>query len=303
MSDTQPKMAIRTTSKALTSEYDVMFDRDIDNSNEFHEEFYTMRQAGEGDLVNIHMDSMGGACSTISTFEHIKSKSSAHFHGILQGKAFSAGSAIFLLCDTQEVGALSEMMIHTSQQGMRGHSQEVEEWGKQTARGARIMMELVYKDFLTQDEIDRCLDGKVMWLDSTQIKERLANREAIRNQQSAEEAKEIYTPEVYASQCVADITEDCEVFEYDPVGIIEAMLEEVKSKVEVEPEVKGVSESIDEVSFDGIRVFFDEVGYNLVTATRDDLVWIAGQLDIAHAWNISEEKLRKRIVDFFAEED
>lgn len=288
MSDTQPKLAIRTTSKALTSEYDIMFDRDIDNSNEFHEEFYTMRQAGEGDLVNIHMDSMGGACSTISTFEHIKSKSSAHFHGILQGKAFSAGSAIFLLCDTQEVGTLSEMMIHTSQQGMQGHSQEVEEWGKQTARGARIMMELVYKDFLTQEEIDRCLDGKAMWLDSKQIKDRLANRELIRSNQAAEEAKEIYTPEIYASQCVADITEDCEGFEYDPVTIIEAMLAEVKSKEEVEPEIEEETSSQGEATIN--------------TADREELVWFAADLGVPHAKNIGTEKLRQRILDFLNKE-
>ncbi len=301
MSDTQPKLAIRTTSKALTTEYDVMFDRDIDNSSEFHEEFYTMRQAGEGDIVNIHMDSMGGACSTISTFEHIKSKSSAHFHGILQGKAFSAGSAIFLLCDTYEVGSLAEMMIHTSQQGMRGHSQEVEEWGKQSARGARIMMELVYKDFLTQEEIDRCLDGKAMWLDSNQIKERLANRETIRNLQAVAEAKETYTPEVYASACVQDILEDCIGFEYDPIGIIESMLEEVKASVEEELSITKAPQEPN-VHFDGSVVFFGETGFNVQEATRDDLVWIAGQLGIVHAWNISEEKLRKRILDFFTEE-
>lgn len=42
MSDTQPKMAIRTTSKPITTQYDVWFDSDIESSSEFHEQLYIM---------------------------------------------------------------------------------------------------------------------------------------------------------------------------------------------------------------------------------------------------------------------
>ena len=305
MSETQAKLAIRTTSKALTTEYDIMFDRDIENSQEFHEEFYTMRQASEGDLVNIYMDSMGGACSTISTFEHIKSKSSAHFHGILQGKGFSAGSAIFLLCDTHEVGELSEMMIHTSQQGMRGHSDEIQEFGNQSARTARIMMEKVYKDFLSEEEIEQCLIGKSIWLDATQIKDRLAKREEVRNQQAIEEAKETYTPEVYATQCVLDITEDCESFGYDPVEIIKEMLEQAFEAQEetltenVDPEVAKTLE----VTWDGTYVEIGDIFYDTDDITHETLRYVAGELGIKFAHNISDSKLKQRVLDFLNEED
>ena len=54
MSDTQPKMAIRTSSKPLNSQYDIMFDRPIESSQEFQEEMYVMRQAVEGDLINVY---------------------------------------------------------------------------------------------------------------------------------------------------------------------------------------------------------------------------------------------------------
>ena len=306
MSETQAKLAIRTTSKALTSEYDIMFDRDIENSQEFHEEFYTMRQASEGDLVNIYMDSMGGACSTISTFEHIKSKSSAHFHGILQGKGFSAGSAIFLLCDIHEVGELSEMMIHTSQQGMRGHSDEIQEFGNQSARTARIMMEKVYKDFLSEEEIEQCLIGKSIWLDATQIKERLAKREEVRNQQAIEEAKETYTPEVYATQCVLDITEDCESFGYDPVEIIKEMLEQAfeaqEDKIGEEKFEPEVEDNI-AACWDGNYLCIGAVEYEMSTITHDHLRFVAERLGITFAHNISDARLKQRVLDFLNEED
>jgi len=42
MSKDAPKMAIRTKSESLASKYTVMFDSDIEESSEFHEQFYIM---------------------------------------------------------------------------------------------------------------------------------------------------------------------------------------------------------------------------------------------------------------------
>ena len=175
------KLAIRTSSKPLATQYDIMFDRDISHANEWHEELYVMRQAVEGDLCNIHINTCGGAVSTISAFQNIKKTSDAHFHGILEGMGYSAGSAFFLMCDTHEVGDFAEMMIHTSQgRGFYTHSQGQEGHGNHVGRTARKLVESVYKDFLTESEIEELLIGKEFWLDSDQIKERLENRQKIR---------------------------------------------------------------------------------------------------------------------------
>ena len=57
------------------------------------------------------------------------------------------------------------------------------------------------------------------------------------------------------------------------------------------------------VHFDGSAVFFGEAGFNVQEATRDDLMWIAESLNIKYAWNISEEKIRQRILDFLNNEE
>ncbi len=224
MSDTQQKLAIRTSSKPLATQYDIMFDRDISHANEWHEELYVMRQAVEGDLCNIHINTCGGAVSTISAFQNIKKTSEAHFHGILEGIGYSAGSAFFLLCDTYEVGDFAEMMIHTSQgSGFYTHSQGQESHGKHTGRTARKLVESVYQDFLTQEEIEELLIGKEFWFDSDQIKERLEIRQKIREDRAVEELKQTYTPEVYANNVLADLLEDCEGFGYSVSDILDLM--------------------------------------------------------------------------------
>lgn len=213
MSDTISRTAIRTLSKVVLTDYEVMFDRDIEAPNEFQEEFYAMRKAEKNENVTVRINSMGGACATISTFQNIIKNSEAHFHGVLEGYAFSAGSAMFLLCDSHEVSDLAEMMIHTSNQGLRTHSQGMEEFGKQTGRSARIMIESVYKDFLTQEEIEKILLGAEMWLDANQIRERLKIREEARELRQREEDRKKVSVEAYALSCIDDVIADCDYYD------------------------------------------------------------------------------------------
>ncbi|AUR84823.1 ClpP/crotonase-like domain protein [Vibrio phage 1.063.O._10N.261.45.C7] len=302
MSDTQPKLAIRTASKALSTQYDVMFDRQIDHANEWQEEMYVLRQAGESDVCNIHINTCGGAVSTISAFQNIKKSSEAHFHGILEGIGYSAGSAFFLMCDTHEVGDFAEMMIHTSQGGFGGSSQGQEASGAQMARSARKLVTVVYKDFLTDDEMEDVLKGMEIWLDSDQIRERLLNRETIRHQREVDAAKEEYTPEVYASQILEDISEDCETFGYsvdEILSLVKGMLsvvEEEEQLPDVEEEFPANLNALEEVHSSGYMIGGSHI--DIDHCDRGLLKFSANTLGIKFAHNLHTEKLRKRILDF-----
>ncbi|AGG57931.1 hypothetical protein VPBG_00159 [Vibrio phage helene 12B3] len=286
----------------MTTQFDILFDRTISSPADFHEEVYMMRQAGEGDLVNLHINSGGGALVTFSAVQHVIKNSTAHFHAILEGDASSAASMLFLIADTQEVADHAEMMVHQAQVGYGSHAQGFKGAADMITYQNEKLVNGVYADFLDEDEITKVLNGGEIWLHADQIRERLAKREEVRNQQAIEEAKETYTPEVYATQCVLDITEDCESFGYDPVEIIKEMLEQAFEAQEAE--VVGVEvETESAIGWDGNSVYIEGASYRLETATRGDLVWIASKLLIAHAWNISEDKLRQRILDFLNEED
>lgn len=294
MSDTQPKLAIRTASKSISTQYDIMFDRQIDHANEWQEELYVLRQAGESDVCNIHINTCGGAVSTISAFQNIKKSSEAHFHGILEGIGYSAGSAFFLMCDTHEVGDFAEMMIHTSQGGFGGSSQGQEASGAQMARSARKLVSVVYKDFLTDEEMEDVLKGMEIWLDSDQIRERLTNRETIRLQREVDVAKVEYTPEVYASQILEDISEDCETFGYSVAEILNI----AKSMLACPDTTPEVGEETSPVNVEEVEMLTAwSVGD---VQTTDDLLflrYIGNNLDLKFAHNIGIEKLRQRILD------
>ncbi len=326
MSDTQPKMAIRTTSKPVSMQYDILFDRTISEPSEFHEELYMMRQATEGDLVNLHINSGGGALVTFSSVAHAMKTSDAHFHAILEGDASSAASMLFLVADTQEVADYAEMMIHQAQVGYGSHIQGFKGAADMISIKNEKIVRDVYENFLTEEEIQTILHGAEIWLDAEGIRERLEKREAIRQQQAIEEAKDTYTPEVYATQCVMDITEDCEGFGYDTVDIITKMLEEAKSSVET------VEEGDDESSgnfteedfvmpnfqvnvppFLELTVYEDSVWYGgtqLISGfgtfqgskiERRRLECIATLLEVKYVHNIGDHKLSVRIDEKIAE--
>ncbi len=307
MSDTQPKMAIRTTSKPVSMQYDILFDRTISEPSEFHEELYMMRQATEGDLVNLHINSGGGALVTFSSVAHAMKTSDAHFHAILEGDASSAASMLFLVADTQEVADYAEMMIHQTQVGYGSHIQGFKGAADMISIKNEKIVRDVYENFLTEEEIQTILHGAEIWLDAEGIRERLEKREAIRQQQAVDEAKETYTPEVYATQCVMDITEDCEGFEYDPVEIITKMLEEAKAAVEPTEEefpanVSGLEDTGSKLLDVNEVLCISGTGLQKIhTISSTKCVYVlktvAEELGIKFAHNIGLETIRKRILD------
>lgn len=295
MSDTQPKMAIRTSSKPLTTEYDVMFDKMVEGPNEHQEELYIMRQAVEGDVVNMRINTDGGRISTVSAVQGIIAKSSAHFHAILESDASSAGSTLFLLADSQEVYPLATMYIHTCQSGMSGHSQEMQSYGSFIGNLSEKLVNFVYKDFLTEDEIGKVLSGGVVWLQSEDITERLLKRQEAREQEAVEEMKKQYTPEFYSQQCALDIIEDCAQFGYDPVALAAEIFNLCQDSVEGADD-EGILEPL-ETGEVCIGVSGTETIDIYNTQDIEELKEVATNIQVKFPHNIKLETLRKKVIE------
>lgn len=297
MSDTQPKMAIRTKSEPISTRFTVMFDSEIEDSHEYHEHFYVMEQAREQDIVDVCISSIGGSVATISKFQDVVKNSTAHFHGKLHGYGYSAGGALFLLCDTQEVSDLATFMAHSIQTGYGGGTQAIEAHSKMSSKQNEQLCRMLYTDFLTEEEIVRICDGAEIWMDATEIRERLANRETNRHQREVDAVKEEYTPEVYASQILEDISEDCETFGYgiaEIIDIVKGMLTVVE--VGEEEQTPVCLDALEEVHPSGYIIGGSHI--DIDNCDRELLRFAANTLGIKFAHNLHTEKLRKRILDF-----
>ena len=298
MSQTQPNAAIRTSAKPLTMEYNVMFDRVIEDCSEFQEELHVIRNTAEGDVCNFRISTDGGCVSTVIAVHGAVQKSSAQFHGILESKAYSAGSMLFLMCDTQEVYPLSSMYIHTAQSGMGGHSQEMAAYGKFIEEEAEALVKTCYADFLTDAEIAKVLNGGVIYLNAPAIEERLGKRDEIRNARLDEEElaafNEKYDANSYAEELLQNLTEELEGSDFNLTDVFTSMTKLLQGKVTdglLEEDVELIEEEVF-VGKGGIEI---TEGF-LMELSKPELKNIATDLDITFGNATNMKTLRELIL-------
>lgn len=148
-------------------------DTDVTEPSYYRLMLETLESCSESDTVKILVNTAGGnAYSMISIINAIKN-CKAEVTGYLAGEACSAGSAILIACNSWEIAPYTTMMIHTMSYGTGGkesdvnrHTQHMTEWNKSVVSD-------IYKGFLSEDEIERVLDGVELWLQYDQIIERL----------------------------------------------------------------------------------------------------------------------------------
>jgi hypothetical protein len=80
-------------------------------------------------------------------------------------------------------------MIHTCQYGYSGHSGNMDAYVKFSTNKIEQFVSEFYEGFLDEDEIERVLDGKEIWMDAEECHMRFDMREELR-QAAVEEMKE-----------------------------------------------------------------------------------------------------------------
>lgn len=167
---------IRTTAEPIAHKYTIRIDRTLEEPELFQEELLTIRQAGENDIVHILINSGGGRDDTMKAFLSAIQQSPAHVITEIEGTCCSAATMIFLAGSEFIVSDDAEYMIHTSSFGSAGKENNVRQQVEFLAKSNARLMRKYYKDFLTDVEIEQCIEGKDFWMDADEIMERLENK-------------------------------------------------------------------------------------------------------------------------------
>lgn len=150
--------------------------------------FDTIRHAGENDEVKIYINSCGGDLFTAIQFLRVLSETNATVIVSVEGACMSAATMIFISADSVEVTPHSMFMFHSHSGGSIGKSHEMYDQLIHERKWSNKLIESIYKDFLTEDEIMAVIDGKDIWMDADQVMARLEKRaEAKESQENSEE--------------------------------------------------------------------------------------------------------------------
>jgi ATP-dependent Clp protease protease subunit len=142
----------------------------------YTELFYTLRTASETDLIYLHLNSPGGDFNTGLQIVNNVAASEAHVVTILEARAFSMAALIFLSGDELYVHDNCQLMFHTYSGVFSGKGNEQQAEVAAVGSWFQKVMMRICSPFLTDAEIDRILKGSDFWMDSDEIRHRLARK-------------------------------------------------------------------------------------------------------------------------------
>jgi len=152
----------------------------------------TIINATESDVIRYRIASPGGWDETFMMFYSAMLRSDATFIADIVSTAYSAASALALVCDDIEVHPLSKMMIHVGESAHTGIIPRKVDFQKFELEQEQLFFSTIYADFLTPSEIELALSGKELWIGAEEILERWNKVQEKRQAEQAEAIKEAH---------------------------------------------------------------------------------------------------------------
>jgi ATP-dependent Clp protease protease subunit len=161
----------------------------------------TIRTAEQHDTIFIYLNTPGGNLHTAIQIIAAIRQSSATVVTCLEGVVCSAGTMIFLAGHKHVVNQNCTFMIHNYSQWVGGKGNDITIQVKYTESYFRKLSEDIYGKFLSKDEIESVLEGKDLWMESSDVARR------VKDKLIAQEAPEDSVPAVHQPAPSVDATE------------------------------------------------------------------------------------------------
>lgn len=147
---------------------------------------HRIQTASQNDTIYIHLNCPGGQLNTGVQIINALQNSPAKVVTILESTAHSLGTLIFLAGDEMVVHDHCMMMFHNFRGGVVGKGQEIAAELDATIKWFSSLAKEIYIPFLSEDEFDRIIRGEDLWMQSSEIRERLEHMFAVMEQQEQE---------------------------------------------------------------------------------------------------------------------
>ena len=173
----------------IVNEYHLRLARPITEVDDFEDEFQLFAGAGERDVIKVDIVTPGGSMDTAHMLCRAIQRTAAHVVAYIGPTCASAGTAIALACEEWEIDDMSSFMVHTGSYGYVGMAPHVEANVRHNTKMIERYVRLTYTGFLTEEEIERVIDGREMYFEGEELAQRLmaysqyrdAMREAIQH--------------------------------------------------------------------------------------------------------------------------
>lgn len=177
--------------KSINQLHSFYLSGNIEDPSEYVAWFELMRNAGEHDVIQLHINSYGGDLFTAIQFMRAIADTQAHVICSVEGACMSAATMIFLCADTYEVSEHSMFMFHNYSSATFGKGGEMFDNIIHERKWSEHLLNRVYDGFLNKEEIASLLHNKDIWMDGEEVLKRLNERQKKFEKQAKENAKKL----------------------------------------------------------------------------------------------------------------
>jgi ATP-dependent protease ClpP protease subunit len=163
--------------KSINSLHSFYLSGSIEEPSDYVAWFEIMRNAGENDVIQIHINSYGGDLFTAIQFLRAIADTPAHVICSVEGACMSAATMVFLAADTFEVSEHSMFMFHNYSSMTHGKGGEMYDNIVHERKWSEHLLKRIYDGFLHDEEISSLLANKDIWMDGEEVLKRLTERQ------------------------------------------------------------------------------------------------------------------------------
>ncbi len=183
--------------ETVTHSYNVIrifLQKEIDSIEHHMDQIEAIRDAQEGDLVEVYcISNRGGYIDTIVPLCNALATTPAHTVCYVEGHNSSAGTFPAMIAQEVHVGAYASFMLHCAQGGggygtLVNNAESARFFEKQYSQ----LLEDVYYGFISPEEAKALHEGRELYLDSDAIRERLLQRVELLEEASLLEDEEVH---------------------------------------------------------------------------------------------------------------
>jgi ATP-dependent protease ClpP protease subunit len=148
----------------------------IAEPDQYNELCHLLEDANEGTTVDLYINTPGGIVDSAFMVADAIQASDAKVVAHLSGTVASAGTLIAMACEEVGVTPTLTFMIHNYSGGMVGKGHEIKARQNFIDSHLNTAFKNYYAGFLTEDEMDKVIEGSDLWMGSGEVTERWANR-------------------------------------------------------------------------------------------------------------------------------
>jgi ATP-dependent protease ClpP protease subunit len=163
-----------TFTKNLANSYEFYLSGEVLEAEHYIDWFDTIRNARSNDSIKIYINSCGGDLYTALQFLRVMGECEGTITTSVEGACMSAATMIFLSGHEFEVTPHSLFMFHNYSAGVFGKGGEMYDQLQFERAWSENFLSEVYRNFLTELEIQSMLHNKDIWLTSEEVIERVA---------------------------------------------------------------------------------------------------------------------------------